>query len=289
MHSPRRFFQGYKLHGSSESPRIPRLQPRRTVEIQPRDEFHTGLKLEESSGEPVQQGVYPSNLPNNWYQSQVRVGDRLRRVYMYRRWPEWLAAQRAPQVERATRMASRCTPRISPTEITLPFGEALQQIPLYTKFMKDILTKKGKYIDNESIMVGGNCNAMIQRKLPEKFKDPRSVTIPCTIGNKSVGKTLIDLGASINLMPLSLCRRIGNLKINPTKMTLQLTDRSITRPYEVVEDVLVKVRHFTFPVDFVIMDIEDAEIPLILGRPFMLIANYVVDMGNCNLEMSIND
>ena len=90
----------------------------------------------------------------------------------------------------------------------MPFGEALQQMPLYTKFMKDILTKKGKYIDNESIMVGGNYSAVIQRKLPKKFKDPRSMTIPCTIGNESVGKAFIDLGASINLMPLSMCRRI---------------------------------------------------------------------------------
>ena len=73
-------------------------------------------------------------------------------------------------------------------------------------------------------------------------------------------------------------------------MTLQLVDRSITRPYGVVKDVLVKVRQFTFPADFVIMHIEEgAEIPLILGRPFMLTANYVVDMGKRNLEMSVDD
>ena len=106
----------------------------------------------------------------------------------------------------------------------------------------------------------------------------------------SVGKTLIDLGASINLMPLSMCRRIGELEILPTRMTLQLVDHSITRPYGVVKDVLVKVRQFTFPADFVIMHIEEgAEIPLILGRPFMLTANYVVDMGKRNLEMSVDD
>ncbi|XP_006584227.1 uncharacterized protein [Glycine max] len=161
---------------------------------------------------------------------------------------------------------------------------------LYTKFMKDILTKKGKYIDNESIVVEGNYSTVIQRKLPKKFKDPESVTISCTIGNESVGKVLIDLGANINLMPLSMCRRIGNLEIDLTKMTLQLANRSITRPYRVVEDVLVKVHYFTFLVDFVIMDIEkDTKIPLILGRPFMLTANCMVDMGNGNMEMSIDD
>ena len=106
----------------------------------------------------------------------------------------------------------------------------------------------------------------------------------------SFGKALIDLEASINLMPLSMCRRIGELEILPTRMTLQLVDRSITRPYGVVEDVLVKMCQFNFPVDFVIMDIEeDAEIPLILHRPFMLTTNCVVDMGKGNLEMSIDD
>jgi len=59
----------------------------------------------------------------------------------------------------------------------------MQEMPLYTKFMKDILTKKGKYIDNESIMVGDNCSVVIQRKLPKKFKDLENVTVPCTIGN----------------------------------------------------------------------------------------------------------
>ena len=105
-------------------------------------------------------------------------------------------------------------------EITMPFGEALQQISLYTKFMKDILTKKEKYIGNESIMVGGNYNAMIQRKFPDKIKDPGSVTIHCTIGNESIKKAFIVLGANINWMPLSMCRRIGNLKTDPTKMML---------------------------------------------------------------------
>ena len=92
------------------------------------------------------------------------------------------------------------------------------------------------------------------------------------------------------MMPLSMYQRIKNLKIAPTRMTLQLADRSITRPFGVVEDILVKVRHFTFPVDFVIMDIEeDEEIPFILGRPFVLTAKCMVDMGNGNLELSMDD
>ena len=104
-------------------------------------------------------------------------------------------------------------------EITIPFGEAIQQMSLYKKFLKDILIEKGKYINNETIMVEENCSVVIQ-KLPPKFKYLGSVTIPCSIGNVSVGKALIDLGASINLMSLSMYRIIGNLKIEPTRMTL---------------------------------------------------------------------
>jgi len=85
-----------------------------------------------------------------------------------------------------------------------------------------MLTKKSKYIHSDTIVVEGNCSAVIQRILPPKHKDPSSVTIPCSIGVVSVGKALIDLGANINLMLLSMCRRMGELEIMPTRMTLQL-------------------------------------------------------------------
>jgi len=172
----------------------------------------------------------------------------------------------------------------------MPFGEALQQMSLYAKFLKDMLTWKNKYIHSDTIVVEGNCSSIIQCILPPKHKDPGSVTIPCSIGDVSVGKALIDLGASINLMPLSMCQRLEELEIMLTKMTLQLTDRSITRPYGVIEDVLVWVKHLIFPVDFMVIDIEeDTYIPLILGRPFMAIASCVVDIGKKKLEMGIED
>ncbi|XP_006584368.1 uncharacterized protein LOC114420613 [Glycine soja] len=119
-------------------------------------------------------------------------------------------------------------------EITFPFGEALQQMPLYAKFLKDVLTKKNRYIHSDTIVVEGNCSVVIQRILPPKHKDPGVVTIPCSIGEVVVGKALIDLVASINLMPLSMYRRLGELEIMPICMTLQLADRSIIR----IEDVL---------------------------------------------------
>ncbi|XP_006575894.1 uncharacterized protein LOC114373532 [Glycine soja] len=153
-----------------------------------------------------------------------------------------------------------------------------------------MLTKKNWYIHSDKIVVEGNCSAVIQRILPPKHKDPGVVTIPCSIGEVPVGKDLIDLVASINLMPLSMCQRLGEIKIIPTHMTLQLADRSIARPYGVIEDVLVKVKHLIFPADFVVIDIEeDADIPLILGHPFMSTASSVVDMGKKMLQMAIED
>ncbi|XP_047147682.1 uncharacterized protein LOC124820095 [Vigna umbellata] len=160
-------------------------------------------------------------------------------------------------------------------------------MPSYENFLKELLTKKRKYNEKETIEVQGNCSAIIQ-KLPPKFKDPGSFTIPCTIGELEVGRALIDLGASINLMPLAMFKRIEGLELKPTRTTLQLADRSLKYPYGVVEDVLVKVNKFVFPVDFVIMEMEEnGDVPLILGRPFMKTAKVLIDVENGKLKVRV--
>ncbi|XP_014511736.1 uncharacterized protein LOC106770440 [Vigna radiata var. radiata] len=156
--------------------------------------------------------------------------------------------------------------------------------------MKELLTKKRNYIEAETIEVQGNCSAIIQKLLPPKFKDPSSFTIPCTIGTLAIGKALIDLGASINLMSLSMFKKIGELELKPTRMTLQLADRSTKYPHGVVEDVLVKVDKSLFPVDFVIMEMEeDIDVPLILGRPFMKTAIVLIDVDNEKLKVRVQN
>jgi len=111
------------------------------------------------------------------------------------------------------------------------------------------------------------------------LKDPVAFTIPCTIGKVSVGRALCDLGASINLMPLSMMKKLGCGEPKPTKMTLTLVDRSVSYPYGVLEDVLVKVNDLLFPVDFVILDMEeDDETPLLLGRPFLATGRALIDV-----------
>ncbi|XP_014489762.1 uncharacterized protein LOC106752565 [Vigna radiata var. radiata] len=163
-------------------------------------------------------------------------------------------------------------------------------MPSYAKFLKELLSKKRKYIEEETIEVQGNCSAIIQKLLPPKLKDPGSFTIPCTIGNISVGKTLIDLGANIYLMPLFMFEKIECLELKPTRMTVQLADRSLECPYGVAEDVLVKVDKFLFLVDFVIMEMEEDEnVPLILGRPFMKTTRVLIDVENGKLKVRVQD
>ncbi|BAT86826.1 hypothetical protein VIGAN_05014200, partial [Vigna angularis var. angularis] len=130
----------------------------------------------------------------------------------------------------------------------------------------------------------------MQKTLPPKFKDPGSFTIPCTIGNHDIGRALVDLGASINLIPLSMLKKIGGLEVKPTRMMLQLADRSIKYPYGVVEDVVVKIDKLQFPVDFVVMDMEEsADIPLILGRPFMKTAKVVIHVEEGTVKLKDQD
>ncbi|XP_061370723.1 uncharacterized protein LOC133313376, partial [Gastrolobium bilobum] len=140
-----------------------------------------------------------------------------------------------------------------------PYAKALENMPHYAKFMKDLLTKKRKLNAGETVALTAECSALIQKKLPPKLQDPGSFSISIAIGDVEVGKALCDLGASINLMPLTVCRALGINTLKETNLILHLADRSIKKPKGVVEDVLVKVDKFIFPMDFVILDIEEED------------------------------
>ncbi|XP_065631678.1 uncharacterized protein LOC136068451 [Quercus suber] len=152
-------------------------------------------------------------------------------------------------------------------------------MPKYAKILKDIISKKWKLEEHEIVMLTEESSAILQKKLPPKLKDPGSFTIPCTIGKSYFDRALCDLGASINLMPLSVFRKLGLGEVKPTTISLQLADRSIKYPRGVIENVLVKVDKFIFPADFIVLDMdEDEEIPLILGRPFLGMRRTLIDV-----------
>ena len=123
-------------------------------------------------------------------------------------------------------------------------------------------------------------NAILQRKMPQKQKDPRSFTIPYSIENAVFKKALCDLGESINLMPLSIFKKLGLGEARPTIVTLQLAYRSLKHPREIIDDVLVKVDKFIFPADFIMLDMEeeDKDVSIILGKPFLAIGRALIDV-----------
>ncbi|XP_010245491.1 PREDICTED: uncharacterized protein LOC104589022 [Nelumbo nucifera] len=168
--------------------------------------------------------------------------------------------------------------------------DAISQMPSYAKFLKEIISNKRKLEEFEMVKLNEEYSTILQNKLPPKLKDPRSFSIPCTIGEINFDKALCDFGASINLMHFSVFRKLGLKEPTPTTVSLQLTDRSIKYPRGVVEDVLVKVDKFIFLVDFIVLDMEeDYDMPLILGRPFLATERALIDVQQGKLSLRIND
>ncbi|XP_016206414.1 uncharacterized protein LOC107646770 [Arachis ipaensis] len=104
--------------------------------------------------------------------------------------------------------------------INISFAEALEQMPLYAKFLKELMTKKRSWRNDETVVLTEECSAIIQHKLPQKLKDPRSFQIPCIIGEITVEKALCDLRASINLMSLTMMKKMKIKEAKPTRMAL---------------------------------------------------------------------
>ncbi|XP_050878811.1 uncharacterized protein LOC127082625 [Lathyrus oleraceus] len=156
--------------------------------------------------------------------------------------------------------------------------------------MKDVISKK-KPTGDGSVTFNKKCSAISSsRRIPIKHKDPGSVTVPCTIKDRTFKKVFIDSKTSVSLMPLSIYQRIGIRKVNDTGTNLKFADHSIKNAYGIAEDVLVTIEEFSFPVDFVIMDIpEDEETPIILGRPFMQTSRCNLDIEHGTLTLKVYD
>ncbi|XP_057758586.1 uncharacterized protein LOC130979217 [Arachis stenosperma] len=175
-------------------------------------------------------------------------------------------------------------------QINIPFVEALEQMPLYAKFLKELITKKRNWEAKETIVLTEECSAIIQKKLPQKLKDPGSFQISCIIGDIIVEKDLGDLGASTNLMSLTMMRMMKIEEAKPTRMALQLADRIFKFPHGVVEDLLVKVGEFVFPADFVLLDMEEeANTSIILGKLFLATAGAIIEVQKGELVLRLHE
>ena len=159
-------------------------------------------------------------------------------------------------------------------KVNIPLLDMIIQVPTYAKFLKDLcIVKRGLNVDKKAFMTE-QVSAVIQCKTPVKYKDPGCPTISVNIGGTCMEKALLDLGASVNILPYSMYKQLGLGELKPTSITLSLTDRSIKIPKGTVEDVLIQVDKFYYPVDFVVLDTEPAVaganyVPIILGRPLL--------------------
>ncbi|GKB67942.1 reverse transcriptase domain-containing protein [Tanacetum coccineum] len=162
--------------------------------------------------------------------------------------------------------------------INISLADALILIPEYQKMLKSLLSNKEKLLELANTPLNENCSAVILKKLPEKLEDPGKFLIPCGFSELKC-KALADLGASMNLIPLSVWKKLGLPELISTRMALELANRTICTPAGIARDVFVPVGKFTFPPDFVIVDYEsDPRVPLSLGRPFLWTARALIDV-----------
>ncbi|GJS80266.1 reverse transcriptase domain-containing protein [Tanacetum coccineum] len=163
-------------------------------------------------------------------------------------------------------------------------------MPKYAKFLKGLLLNKTRLEEACTVIMNKRCSAILLNKLPSKEKDLGSFTLPCDIGHLHINNALADLGASISLMPYTMYEKLGLREPKPTRMSLELADRSIQYPRGIAENVLIKIDKFILPIDFVILNMrEDSKILIILGRPFLATARAMIDVFNKKITLRVGN
>ncbi|GJZ27165.1 reverse transcriptase domain-containing protein [Tanacetum coccineum] len=172
----------------------------------------------------------------------------------------------------------------------IPYSSRLNNQKLRERDDHQMMNNKEKIFEVANSPVNENCLAVILKKLPKKVEDPGKFLIPCNFPEIAECLALADLGASINLMPCSIWKKLSLPELTPTQMILELADRSTTRPTGIAKDVLVRVGKFHFPADFVVIDyVVDPRVPLILVRPFFRTARASIDVYGEELTLRVGD
>ncbi|GJZ34857.1 reverse transcriptase domain-containing protein, partial [Tanacetum coccineum] len=166
--------------------------------------------------------------------------------------------------------------------------DALVEMPKFNKWLSSLLRNKEKLEEIAITTVNAECSAIIMNKVPEKLEDPGKFLIPCALQELKRTSALADSGASINLLPHSIYKKLELEALTPTRMTLELANRSISHPMGIAEDVVVRVDGFTFLADFVVVNFEpDPRVPIILGRPFLRTAKALIDLYEEKLTLRV--
>ncbi|GJY28708.1 reverse transcriptase domain-containing protein [Tanacetum coccineum] len=170
----------------------------------------------------------------------------------------------------------------------ISFADALILMPKFASTLKTLIKNKEKLTEMARTPLNEHCSAVILNKFPEKLGDPGKFLIPCEFPGMDECLALADLGANINLMPLSVWRKLNLPELTPTCMTLELADRSISKPIGIAEDVSVKVGKFKFPADFVVVDFNaDPRVPLIHGRSFLKTGRALIGVYEGELTLCV--
>ncbi|GKB29435.1 reverse transcriptase domain-containing protein, partial [Tanacetum coccineum] len=172
----------------------------------------------------------------------------------------------------------------------LSFADALIHMPKFAPMFRKLLNDKDKIIELTKTPVNENCSAIILKNFPEKLGDPGRFLILCNFLEMNECLALADLGATINLMPLSIWKELSLLALTKTRMILELAERTISTPTGIAEVVFVKVGTFFFPADFVVVDyVADPRVPLILGRPFLRMTRALIDVHGEQMTLRHDD
>ncbi|GJR34487.1 reverse transcriptase domain-containing protein [Tanacetum coccineum] len=170
------------------------------------------------------------------------------------------------------------------------FTDALLHMAKFASTFKSLLSNKEKLFELANTPLNENCSTVLLKKLPEKLRDPGKFLIPCDFSELDECLALADLGASINLMPLSVWKQLSLSELTSTRMTLELADRSVAHPKGVAEDAFVKVGKNYFPANFVVVDYDvDPRVPLILGRPLLRTVRALIDVYGEELTLRVDD
>ncbi|XP_021754965.1 uncharacterized protein LOC110720272 [Chenopodium quinoa] len=251
--------------------------------------FH-GMKV--SRLEAKDSGKLPSQTELNPKQQAnaitLRNGKELKETEIATKRAEELIGAEEKEVEHEAVANPPTFPSYEPTP---PFPEALKETKRYEK--DKISMKHSASVrlgGKEKVKVSAHVSAVFQKKLPEKCSDPGMFTVPVTIGDTTFRRAMLDLGASINVIPYSLFKSLELGPLHDTGVVIQLADRSNVYPKGVVEDVLVKVDELIFPADFYVLDMEHDRqaVPILLGRPFLKTARTKIDVFTGSLTMEFD-
>ncbi|XP_071704562.1 uncharacterized protein [Rutidosis leptorrhynchoides] len=193
--------------------------------------------------------------------------------------------------EKQQKRLENCANMFNQINVNILLIDFLKENPHYGKGLKTLLSNKGKDAEKSSMFIIKKCKAIFQKyDTPEKLGESGSITVSCSFNNSRIHQALADTGSRINLMPYSLYKRLGLGELTPTRMSICLVDSSFNYPMGIAENIPVKIDKFTFPANFVILELkENDKIPIILGRPFLRTAAFEFQMQTNTYSLGIGN